>query len=346
MPTALVTGATGFVGSNLVAELRHRDWDVRCLVRDALRAKSLEELGATLHIGKLGEEACIQQSMSGVDFVFHVAGRVRALSDAEFEQDNVQGTRNIVSAAAAQTEPPVVVMVSSLAAGGPSKPSKPRSETDEDQPISAYGKSKLAAERAAAELADEVPISIIRPPIIFGPADKASLEIFRGVKLTRLHPVPGFREFPVSLVHVADLCDAMIRIAERGSRVSVPKSNTTDNNATNQKRTNSGVYYIAAERSIPYAHLGKLAAEAVGCTGIAVPIPKAAFWLIGGVAEVYGQLRREPAVLNLDKIREAVAPAWECCDEKLREELDYRPAATLEERFAATANWYRDNGWL
>ena len=127
--------------------------------------------------------------------MFHVAGRVRALHQQQFTQDNVQGTRNIVSAAAAQEKPPVVVMVSSLAAGGPNQPGVPRRESDDDQPVSAYGKSKLAAERAAAELADRVPLSIVRPPIIFGPADPASLAIFRGVKLMRLHAVPGLREF-------------------------------------------------------------------------------------------------------------------------------------------------------
>ena len=62
--------------------------------------------------------------------------------------------------------------------------------------------------------------------------------------------------------------------------------------------------------------------------------------------ELVGQIRRQPSLLNLDKIREAVASAWECSDEKIRQELDYQPAATLEERFSETAQWYREHGWL
>ncbi len=333
MPSALVTGATGFVGSNLVANLRSRGWEVSCLVRDVQRAVGLEPLGATLHLGKLGDAESLERAMKGADTVFHVAGRVRALNDGQFKADNVEGTRNVVEAAAAQTEPPVVVLVSSLAAGGPSKPDVPRRETDDDQPISAYGHSKLAAERAAAELAAEVPISIVRPPIIFGPADKASLAIFRGIQLLHLHPVPGFRRFPVSLVHVADLCDAMIRIAERGTRV----VSTNSSDAT---------YHVAAERTIAYGELGKLAAQSLGCAGIALPLPKALFWLVGGAMEIAGQIRRRPGVLNLDKVREAVAPGWECNDEKIRQELEYQPAASLEERFAETVQWYREQGWL
>jgi len=337
MPRAFVTGATGFVGSNLVALLCRRGWEVDGLIRDPSRAAPLERLGATTHLGSLADRPTLVRAMAAADTVFHVAGRVRALSEAQFATDNVEGTRNIVEAAAARSQPPVVVLVSSLAAGGPSHPHQPRSETDEDQPISAYGKSKLAAERIARPYADEVPISIVRPPIIFGPADRASLAIFAGVKRWNLHPVPGYRKFSVSLVHVADLSDAMLRIAQQGTRIAPPNGPAAPG---------AGLYYVAAERAIPYSQLGKLAAKSLGCLGVALPLPKAVFWIAGGAAEVVGQIRRRPGVLTLDKIREAVAPGWECNDEKIRVELGYKPAASLEQRFAETADWYRQQGWI
>lgn len=338
MPKALVTGATGFVGSNLVDHLLQQTWQVDCLVRDLERASSLEQRGAALCQGTLSDAEGLVQRAEGCNVIYHVAGRVRALSDQQFTTDNVDGTRNVVAAAAAQPNPPVVVLVSSLAAGGPNQPGAPARETDDDRPISAYGESKLAAERAAAEFADQVPISIVRPPIIFGPADKASLKIFNGIRRLRIHPVPGLRRFPVSLVHVADLCNAMITIAERGTRVVASTNGKADIAA--------GTYHVAAERTIPYGELGKLAAQALDCQGVAVPLPKALFWMLGGGVELFGQVIRRPQVLNLDKIREAVAPAWECNDEKIRQELDYQPAATLEQRFAETAQWYREQGWL
>ena len=62
--------------------------------------------------------------------------------------------------------------------------------------------------------------------------------------------------------------------------------------------------------------------------------------------ELLGRIRGRPGLLNLDKVREAVASGWECSDEKIRAELGYQPAATLEERFAETAAWYREQGWL
>lgn len=338
MPRTLVTGATGFVGSNLVAHLCRQNWDVRCLVRDQGRAAPLEAQGAKLFIGSLGDAESIVRAADGVDVVFHLAGRVRALNSREFTEDNVEGTRRVVQACQSQERSPVVVFASSIAAAGPNVPGQPHCETDRDAPISDYGRSKLAAEQAVRGFAEEVPISIVRPPIVFGPADPASLKIFTSVRLTRMHLIPGFRKFPVSVVYVDDLCDALVRIAEQGRRV-VPTGNNSSDDAT-------GTYYVAAERTLKYGDLGKLAARAIGCRVLAIPLPKAFFWAVGGAVELLGQVRRTPAVLGLDKMREAVAPAWECSDEKIRRELGYLPGPSLEEQFNQTAAWYREHGWL
>lgn len=338
MPRSLVTGATGFVGANLAEHLRHRGWEVRCLVRDLQRAADLQQPGVELTVGRLDDFDSLVRGVENVDVVFHVAGRVQALTERQFTTDNVDGTRNVARACAAASRPPTLVFISSLAAAGPSRLGQPRREGDEDQPISAYGKSKLSAERAAASLADEVPLSIIRPPIIFGQRDRSSLKLFRSISFSRVHAVPGLREFPVSLVHVSDLCDALVRIAERGERV-VPSDNGRPDTA-------AATYYVAAERTVTYSDLGRLVAQAIGCRVAVAPVPKFMFWLVGSVVEVVGRVRGQPGFLNLDKIREAVAPGWECSDEKLRQQLGYQPGASLEDRFAETAAWYREQGWL
>ena len=77
-----------------------------------------------------------------------------------------------------------------------------------------------------------------------------------------------------------------------------------------------------------------------------LPLPKAAFWVVGGVTELVSQWRGKPALANFDKVREIYAPGWVCSDEKIRRQLDYRPSATVEEQMADTVAWYRAQGWL
>lgn len=333
MQRALVTGGTGFVGSNLVAELRARGWAVNCLIRSPSRGTELNALGAELCEGSLQDSASLARAVVGVDAVFHVAGRVAAFRRQDFFRDNVDGTWAVLQACAERQTPPTVVMVSSLAAGGPSLPGTPRRESDPNLPVSAYGASKLAGEQAASEFASRVPLSIVRPPVVFGPGDRNSLQLFKSLLLTRVHPVPGLRPMPMSVVHVADLCAALIQIAERGARVQ------SDN-------PEAGIYYIASGPTLTYGEMGRLAAAGMGRKVLVLPSPKLIFWITGGIAEVIGRIRRRPGILNWDKIREATASGWECSDEKLRRELGYAPAMSLEQRFADTAAWYREQGWL
>lgn len=333
MRRAFVTGATGFVGTNLVQLLRTQDWQVRCLVRHPSKAAPLEECGVELHSGSLQDPASLAAAVAGVDVVFHVAGRVTALRRSEFWEDNVEGTRRLLAACAECPQPPTVVQVSSLAAAGPSIPGTPRREPDPETPVSHYGQSKLSAEQVAVEFADRLPLSIVRPPVVFGEGDRNSLTLFTSVRSSHLHILPGFRQMPMSLVHVADLCAAIVKVADGGRRVS--RTSKAD-----------GVYYVTSGPAVTYRKFGELAAAAQGCRLVVLPAPKVIFWIAGALTEGLGQMRGRVGIFNLDKIREAVASGWECSDEKLRTELGYQHAATLEERFANTVDWYRQHGWL
>ncbi|MBA3484158.1 MAG: NAD-dependent epimerase/dehydratase family protein [Pirellulales bacterium] len=336
--SCLITGATGFVGSNLARLLRREGWDVRCLVRSSSKLDQIDSLGCEIVRGSLDDDASLSAAVTGVDVVFHLAGRTAALRASEFTRDNVEGTRLLAQACAAQPNPPVLVMISSLAAGGPGTLISPRRECDPERPVSSYGRSKLAAEQAAVAVSNNLPVSIVRPPMVFGQADRASLTIFRGMKFLPVHPNPGLRRFPISLVHVSDLCDALLRVADRGERA-------TANGAPGATAAR-GKYYVAADRNITYGELGQIAATAAGWTVGTLPLPRPIFWIAGSIGEVLGRIRQRPAVLNFDKVREASAVGWVCCDEKIRTELGYQPSATLEQHYKETVAWYREHGWL
>jgi nucleoside-diphosphate-sugar epimerase len=307
-------------------------------VRATSQTDNLAAMNVELARGSLDDPASLAAAARDVDYVFHVAGRVAAYRQEEFVRDNVEGTRAVARACADQPRPPVLVFVSSLAAGGPGTFGQPRAECDIERPVSAYGRSKLAAEVAAAEAAGNVPISIVRPPMVFGQGDRASLVLFRSLKFFPIHPVPGLRRFPLSLVHVTDLCDALVRVATRGERVPAGGNGATP--------VGAGRYYVEADRAVTYGELGQLAARAAGWAVAVLPTPRPVFYLAGAVGELVGRVRRRPGILNLDKIRETMAPGWVCSDEKIRSALDYAPGATLEERFAETVSWYRAHKWL
>jgi nucleoside-diphosphate-sugar epimerase len=337
MQRALITGGSGFVGSNLARRLCAEGWQVRCLVRASSRTALLASLGADLVSGALDDAASLSIAARDVDVVFHLAGRTAAYRASEFDRDNVEGTRRVAQACAEQQRPPTFVFVSSLAAGGPGTFKRPRRETDPDQPVSAYGRSKLAAEGAAIEARGDAPLSIVRPPMVFGQGDRASLQLFRSMKFVPIHPVPGLRKFPLSLIHVTDLCDALVRVADRGERVTV---------GSTAPPQGAGRYYVQGDRAVSYAELGRVASHAAGWAVATMPTPRPVFWFAGAVGEVMGRVRRRPALVNFDKVRETMAPGWVCSDEKIRSELGYAPGATLEQRFAETVQWYRVHGWL
>jgi len=334
----LVTGANGFIGSHVVDQLLARGDAVRCLVRATSARTWLADRDVELTEGDLAQPDTLASAVADCDCVIHLAGRTRALSYNEFVQANSIGVRNMVRAAAAQTTPPVVVMVSSLAAAGPAENGHPRVESDEPRPVSNYGRSKLAGEREAQALAGQVPISIVRPPIVIGPRDRATLNLFRPIKRFRVHVVPGFRQRRFSLIHTADLADALLRVADRGARL--PAIATADN-------VGQGIYYAAADEQPTYRELGRL----LGCAldrpyAVRLHLPEPVVWTVGGISDLAGRLVRRPAALSIDKVREALAGDWICSDNRLRRDLAFAPAKTLPEWIQETVRWYREAGWL
>jgi nucleoside-diphosphate-sugar epimerase len=310
---------------------------VSCLVRATSCIDGLRSVGAQFVTGDVTDCASIGRALaeSQAGIVFHLAGLTKALRKDDFLCVNAGGVESVAAACADRTDKPVLVVVSSLAAAGPCVVGKPLVESDVPTPVSAYGRSKLAAEKAAARYAAVVPISIVRPPIVFGPGDRGMLEMFRSIARWGIHVVPGQGERCFSLIHVADLVEGLLLVAEKGERLHPSGS------------PGEGIYFISADDYPTYAELGHAIAIALGkkCTAV-VHMPRPLMKLAGLCGDAMGRIRHRPTWINSDKITEALAGSWTCSSTKANTHLGWFPAAVLAERLDETAQWYRNAGWL
>ncbi len=335
--SVLVTGASGFIGQHLVRRLIERGDRVSCLVRATSPIDELRSSGARLIVGDVVDRACIEQAMaeSRADVVFHLAGLLKAVRTADFARVNAGGVESVAAACAGRAGRPVLIVVSSLAAAGPCAGDQPLMEGDSPAPVSAYGRSKLACELAAARHAGEMEITIVRPPIVFGPGDRGVLEMFRPIARSGLHVVPGWKERRVSLIHVADLVELLVLAAGKGERL-------RPGGAPGQ-----GIYFVAADHDPTYAELGQAMARALGMKRAkVVHVPGPLVRLVGLCGDSLGRVRQRPAWVNSDKMAEALAGSWMCSSAKARTQLGWSPAAPWTERLRETARWYRQAGWL
>ncbi|HEX5635058.1 MAG TPA: NAD-dependent epimerase/dehydratase family protein, partial [Gemmatimonadales bacterium] len=202
-----VTGATGFVGSHLLDTMLAAGDEVTALVRSPARAAGLAERGVRLVQGDLHDARALAQAAEGADAVYHVAALVGAVDEAEFLRANRDGTRHVVQAVKDASPGARLVLVSSLAAAGPAERGAPRPVDEPEQPVTMYGRSKLASERVVRE--SGLDWVIARPPAVYGPRDRDNfLTLFRIARFG-ICPVFGDGTQELSLVYAPDLAEAL-----------------------------------------------------------------------------------------------------------------------------------------
>jgi nucleoside-diphosphate-sugar epimerase len=319
---ALVTGGTGFVGSHLIETLQRHGHRVRAIVRSATRAEALGLRGVEWLPGDLGDETALRRAVEGVDVVYHVAGLIAARSEADYFEVNREGTRRLLEAAAPTGAR--FVLVSSLAAGGPTVAGRPLTGDEPPRPVTRYGRSKLAGEEVVK--AGPLPWTIIRPPAVYGPRDREFFRLFKAASLG-VAPIFGAGDQEMSLVFGPDLAEA---IAEAGaSAKAVGRS-----------------YYAAHPVVTTHADFVRSIARVMGHRVRMIPIPllvgRGALQISGAIAH----LMNRPTVLNADKANEIFQPAWTCDPAHLERDVGWHAAHDLEAGIARTLEWSRQAGWL
>jgi nucleoside-diphosphate-sugar epimerase len=325
MPRALITGGSGFVGGALAAELAGAGYGLDALVRPTARTEGLRRLEARLVVGDLADRAALSEAVRLADVVYHSAAVVRARSPEEFERSNVEGTRALLEACADRPGgAPRVVLVSSLAAAGPSPDGHPLTEDEPPHPVTAYGRSKLAQERLAQEFGGRVDVVVVRPPAVYGPRDTGFLVMFR-MAMRGFSPVLLGGTRRTCMVHVEDLARGLRLAGEQGAP--------------------GAAYFVTDGVDHDANAIAREVARALGRRTAPLPAPIPVARLVARINRMLTPGGRTP-VIDPDKILDLSQAYWVCTDGRARHELGYRSTWDLAAGMDQTARWYRDEGWL
>ena len=302
-----VTGATGFVGSHLLAALSRRGWKLRVLVRRWSPLPSLAGIDADVVWGDLADEAALRQLVKGVDAVVHAAGLIKARRPADFHTVNRDGTALLTALA---PELPFVLL-SSLAAREPQ--------------LSPYAASKRAAEDVLDRRGG--PWLAVRAPAVYGPGDRETLAYFRGVALgVALQPkVPEAR---LSLIHVADLAEALALALEQHLSSAVCEIDDGHDGGHS------------------YRDMADAAAAALERRARSLRISRTQIMLVARLNALRQSLGGSVQILTPAKVNEMFHPDWTVHDRRLPKAIGFKARYDLANGFRDTVLWYRTHKWL
>jgi nucleoside-diphosphate-sugar epimerase len=325
--TALVTGANGFVGSHLVDYLLNKNFKVKCLVRKTSNLRWLEGKDVEIFNCGLFDIDGIKTAMENVNYVFHVAGVVKAKNEEGYFKGNVEATRILLKTAGENKQNiKRFVLVSSQTVSGPSYNGEPVNEETECRPLTTYARSKFAQEKLVLSYKDKIPVTICRAPAIYGERDTEIFIYFQTFN-KGLTCLIGFDKKVLSLLHVADLAEGLYLAA------------------TSEKSIGE-IYYISSEKNYTWDEVGEITSKVLNKKALRIRIPHFIVYTVAAVAQFFAMFSSKPATLNIEKAKDLTQRAWICDTSKAMNDFGYKQQVSIEEGIKRTCEWYKEMKWI
>lgn len=325
----LITGASGFVGTHLCERLLLAGHEVFALVRSPNKF-AIKNDQLTVIQGDLDQKNLhwVSALPSDLDCCIHTAGIVHSYINAEFFRVNTQGTANLIASLKTKFTNLHFILISSLAAAGPSLGSAPRNEVDIDFPVSLYGRSKKEAENI---LKTKAPLSwrlaIVRPPMVIGPRDSAVLDIFKMVKSGFiLLPGSNSKQKKYSFVCVFDLVETIQQLLEKKKE---------------------SLFYSAYPQTVTFHELIMEIKKQLNKKWLFfIPLPLILVWILTKILEVLYKFYPHSLRLTPDKYHELKALNWTCEGHKSEVELGQVYNYNLKRTITVTLDDYKTRHWI
>ncbi len=326
---ALVTGANGFIGSHLVDYLLKQNIHVTILARKNSNLQWLNKNRISIIYTDINELNIPAPILAKQHYIYHCAGLVRAIHETDFFKTNHDATKTLIQQVSKHCKHlKKFIFLSSLEAGGPSPDNRIRQETDPDNPVTSYGKSKLMAEKTLLSYKNTVPIIIIRPPLVYGPRDSGLLEFAKSIK-AGFGVYIGQKTQYVSAIFIDDLINALYTC----SHTPLPSGNIFYLSDQSTPHTWKSLHHILKTKLNKKIH-------------IPLKLPPWLFWLICQTGDCIQKATKKVSWINKTRYITLTQTNWSCIGKKLHTATAFSPKTSIENGLETTLKWYKKHNWI
>lgn len=326
--TTLVTGATGFLGSALVTELVKQKQTVRILARDEQKARTQFGEVVTIIRGDINDVEQVEQAVDGASIIYHLVGRLYhpSIPATLYHLTHVEGTRILLAACKGQSQLQRIVHCSTTGVHGVTGKT-PAAEDAPFAPTNPYEATKLEGELLALKACKEdgLPVSVVRPGLVYGPGDLHLLGLFLSIKKGLFRVIDGGKAL-LHPVYIDDLTAAFLLCAERPEAI-------------------GHSYNIAGDHPVTIRQLATAIAHSLHKE---LPRGSIPLWLASLASDIFAitpGMKGEKAPLTRSRVQ-FLTNSRVYDISKARDELGYTPEVELEEGMKQTAEWYHKHEYL